>query len=260
MEENIIKDIQGKTLANLPYEIDNIFIFPLSLKEIMQVSEKKYYYYLKILTITAKDLLNISDELDEKEIETIQKLNNFDTLMINFCTNTIFQKNILEAFSLFLCKDKEKAHFISDGKEMYFYIGEKKNNKIINRKNFDDIVKVIKIQNSIEYDEKKYNPTNKNVGKFIKRLNKLKKKTEEIKAKNGNSFELLDLVSILASKGNGLNIINIWDLNMYMFKDQLTRLQLNENYSIQKYLLGNSFAGASIDLKNNTYFCKIKNK
>lgn len=259
MEDVVIKDIQGKTLANLPYKIDSIPIFPLSLKEIMQVGEKKYYYYLKILTITAKDLLNISDELDKKEIEAIQKLNNFDTLMINFCTNSVFQENILKAFSLFLCKDEE-AHFISDGKEMYFYIGEKENNKIINRKNFDDIVKVIKIQNSVEYDEEKHNPANKNVEKFIKRLNKSKKKTEEIKAKNGNNFELLDLVSILASKGNGLNIINIWDLNMYMFKDQLTRLQLNENYSIQKYLLGNSFAGASIDLKNNTYFCKIKNK
>lgn len=254
------EDIKGKALANLPCNINNISIYPLTLRQIMDVSEKKYYYYLKILTITAKDLLNASDELDDKDIEVIKKMNNFDTLMINFSTNTTFQENILQAFSLFLCKNHEKVNFISDGRGMYFYIEDEKKNKIINRQNFDDIIQVIKIQNSVEYDEEKYNPTNKNVANFIKKMNKLKRKTENIKIKNGDSLELLDLISILASKGNGLNIINIWDLNMYMFKDQLVRLQLNENYSIQKYLLGNSFAGASIDLKNNTYFCKIKNK
>jgi len=50
-----------------------------------------------------------------------------------------------------------------------------------------------------------------------------------------------DLISSVANfDGNGLNIINIWDLNVYQFYEQLQRGQMKEQYrwNLQQLLVG----------------------
>ena len=51
---------------------------------------------------------------------------------------------------------------------------------------------------------------------------------------------LIDLISVLASKHNNLNIMNIWELNYFQFNDQFQRMQLIENYdmSVRQLLAG----------------------
>jgi len=258
MDKNIIKDIRDKTFLELPFIVDNIVIYPKTLKEIFEVSENKYQLYLNILTADINKLLNIDiSKFSKDELENLKKLNTFDALIINYCQDKNFAKIMEEALSFFLCSKDEELHFLSDGGQIIFYINEIKDNKIINRNNFNKIIITIKTQNGIEDEgeEKIFNPVNARVAQFIERAKQAKAKVEAIK--NKNAMKLIDLISILASKGHGINIFNVKNLNMVNFKDQLGRLQLNEGYSIQKYLLGNSFAGESIDLKKNTYFQKL---
>jgi len=258
MDKNIIKDIRDKTFIELPFIVDNIVVYPKTLKEIFEVSENKYQLYLNILTADINKLLNIDvSKFSKEELANVKKLNTFDALIINYCQDKNFAKIMEEALSFFLCSKDEKLHFLSDGGQIIFYINEIKDNKIINRKNFNKIVTVVKIQNGIEdeREEKIFNPANAKVAQFIEQARREQAKVEAIK--NKNAMKLVDLMSILASKGHGITIFNVKHLNMVNFKDQLGRLQLNEGYSIQKYLLGNSFAGESIDLKKNTYFQKL---
>ena len=50
------------------------------------------------------------------------------------------------------------------------------------------------------------------------------------KAKNSSDLSFSDLVASLAAGGNGLNILNVWDLPYYAFNDQFKRMQMKEEY------------------------------
>lgn len=257
-----VKLIKGKSLANLPFKVDNINIYTPSLLKIFDIGEEEYNYYINLITLDTKKTMQNTDmsELSEEEKNLLNNFTAFDMLIINILEDEKLWNDVVKMLEFFLCKENEKVNFIKNGKTVYFYVGDINDEKIITRDNYDEIIDVIKIQNDVldVKEEKKYNPANKKVAEFIRKMEERKAKLNKLKKRN--EINILDLVSILASNSKSLNLLNIWDLNIYQFNDQLARLQINENYEIQKHLLGNPYAGESIDLENNHYFKKITPK
>lgn len=259
------EDIEDKALANLSCKVNNIEIKPKSLNEIVKYGQKNFYNCLNILLLDKNDILQNFDlqRCNEVERNLFMNMTSFDLLVLQCAQSKKFFNLFQNALLYFLGEKEDKIGFLFSGriqdiKKAVFYINNLKDNKLINENNFEDIKNVLMIQNVIETQKKKenINPFDNAANELLERVKKAKKKVQE--SKNKNELQLRDLISIVASNNDiGLNIVNIYNINMYMLQNQLKRIAINENYSIQKYLLGNSFGGGSIDFKNNTYLKKL---
>ena len=102
---------------------------------------------------------------------------------------------------------------------------------IINNDKYDTVVDVIlqltKTERSITEDKtaKVKNKIAERLLQKMKNANQKKKKIEDKK------YELPNLISALATHSSSLNIINIWNLTIYQFYDQLSRQRLDDTYS-----------------------------
>ena len=111
----------------------------------------------------------------------------------------------------------------------FLYLGKIQDQRIINKKNYDEIIKVIKIVNCIDdlNDEEE-------MDEFDRVVAEMERKIKEQQSKNQDNLSLATLISSVANMdGNGLNILNIWDLTIYQFYDQLKRGQAKEQYFIK---------------------------
>lgn len=266
MKKLDIRDIKNKTLANLGYKVNNIEIKPKSLYEIIQYGEKQYYMNLNILLLNKNSILkdfNIN-KCNKVEKEFIINMSDFDFLALQYIQseqhNKKFSNMVKKAISYIFNIEVDKIGFLFSGRiqninRASFRIDDSKDNKLINNNNFKNIQEVLRIQNVMPKEEEA-NPFDNNANELVRLREKMRNKVRKSKAKTG--LQLQDIISIVASNNDiGLNIINIYNINMFMLQNQLQRIAINENYSMQKYLLGNSFGGGSIDFKTNTYLKKL---
>ncbi|MFC0903868.1 hypothetical protein ACFHWD_04080 [Clostridium sp. MT-14] len=258
------EDIEDKALANLSCKVNNIEIKPKSLNEIVKYGQKNFYNCLNILLLDKNDILQNFDlqRCNEVERNLFMNMTSFDLLVLQCAQSKKFFNLFQNALLYFLGEKEDKIGFLFSGriqdiKKAVFYINDLKDNKLINESNFEDIRTILKIQNVIvEKKKEKLNPFNSVANELIKLRDKMRKTVQ--KSKENSGLQLRDIISIVASNNDiGLNIVSVYDINMYILQDQLQRIAVNENYSMQKYLLGNSFGGGSIDFKNNTYLKKL---
>lgn len=250
--------IEGLSLSNIGVTIDNITIKPPSLKKILKTGEEKYNFFLTILIMDFKELLNEQGcEFSQEEIGLINSMTKFDFFKMSIFENESFKKDIIDSLAFFLCEENENIDILKYGDELIFHIGKLEEEKLITSVNFDEILKIIIIQNNVKPpEEKEFNPADAKASRLIQMMKERQRKLNAIKSKE--QIKIHELASILSSNSNNINIANVWDLNIYQLNDQVARLQINENYKIQKYLLGNPYAGESIDFEKNTYMKKIK--
>lgn len=226
-----------RLLSGLPIKIYNIDVYPLKLRDLAIMGYEDYYTKIYYLTAEPKDF-TLSEDVD------IDNITIFDIIMSNmYYSNEHHRKGIIKIMEVIFRQKVTFAYCRS-----CFYIGDIKNNNIINKDNYIEIKKVLKLQNCIKDKKEEFKCVNSKAEKIrqkiLKGREKLNKKTEP-------TFE--DLVSTLASKGNGLNILNIWDLTVYQFYDQLIRTQMIEDYYINiKSLL----AGAKKEDVNLKYYIR----
>jgi hypothetical protein len=226
-----------RLLAGLPIKLYNVDLYPLTLRDVAIMGYEEYYTKIYYLTAEPKDF-NLSKDID------IDSITIFDIILSNMyysdekhrediinMLETVFRQKVMFAY----CKS-------------CFYIGDIKNNNIINKDNYIELKKALKLQNGIKDKKEEFKCANSKAEeirqKILKGRQKLNKNIEP-------TFE--DLVSALASKGNGLNILNIWDLTVYQFYNQLIRTQMIEDYNINiKSLL----AGAKKEDVNLKYYIR----
>jgi hypothetical protein len=182
--------IKGKALANLPYRVENVNIYVPTMLKIFDVGEDVYNYYIHLLTLDMRKTIADADtgSLLESDIALLSQFTTFDMLIVNILEDENLWFDVIRMFEFFLCKEDEKINFVKNSKGAYFYIGNVEENRIITRDNFDKIVAVVKVQNDVieEKDsKKKYNPANKKVSEFIRKmeerqanLNRIKKRSQ----------------------------------------------------------------------------------
>lgn len=227
------KELNLKLLRGKPFTLDKIgTLYPLSLDEISDIGETKYYQYLSIATFDAKEVQNIKDNSEKIELST------FELILTNFLygeNNADFKENFIKSLSLFF---REEVTFVKE--YAIFVLGlESSNPRVINNKNYELVKYVLKKQNCLlPYEEnKKYNPASDRAREIMLKIKQTQEDLEKIKRKEqeqtNDSLTLFDLVSILCSNGeNGINILNVWDLTFFQFENQFKRLQMIEEYDV----------------------------
>lgn len=229
---------------------------PLTIREIFRLGETRYYQHLNILTIEPKRYIKLISGVSDNLID----LSTFDILTLH-CSDygqelSETKEIILSGLELFFNKN---VTFIAEGRNIpnsFFYLGNVEENKFITRDNYELIKNIILKQNcfkTIEEDEEEFKPANEAAAKVAKKILAARKMRRE--RKKEEILTLYDLVSVLASNGNNINILNVWDLTMFQFNDQFNRMQMIEDYEININCLLHITDSSKINLKH--YIRKI---
>ena len=178
------------------------------LRDIFDVGEFEYSFYLQLCVLE-----NLNIKVDSQ--------NKYDVL-INIHDKDFINMH-LEALKFFTRHEFIKMEYQGD----IIFVS---NEIVLSRYNYNTFIDCIKLANCITET------------KVIKRNLELDRKIAEAKAKikkqlnkenlNDDDITLKDLVSVLTAKHPSLNLLNVWDVNIYQFNDQFKRMQLIENYDI----------------------------
>jgi hypothetical protein len=256
-------DLNLKLLRGKPIEIkgikenQNIKIYPITLDQIEDISMEKYNQFLNLICINKESIKNLlSEELKNIDDSTISV---FEFVYAHCTKSEEYKSLIFEALEFFL---RCKIEICDYG----FILGDiSKDNvtniKIINEEIFNEIVKIIKLQNCIvEKDtEEKIKPANERARKMLEQMRKNQEELDKIK--NKSSLTMCDLISIFAAYSENMNILNIWDLTFYQFNDQFNRLKIMKEYDANLQILMHCDTSKSkIELKDWLSPSEIFNK
>lgn len=243
-----VEDIKLKSLCGKPIIVGNIKITPKKLSEIVEVGYDKYNKYLSLFCINDEIISEFKSQLETKSVHghtgyleyliyLYIKSGDFDGTLrddilesLSFFTNEDIKFNKIGFYYTTIVRTPE----IIKDKEIYI---ENKEYHFLNSVDFDYIVKIIKIQNCLlspeeEEELKVADGLAKELLEKMKKARERLKKTKEDIDEIREPLNLYDLASIVASNCNGLNIINVWDLNFLQFNDQLNRMKMLEDYEV----------------------------
>lgn len=220
-------DIRLKLLAGDSFYIDGIGeIKPLTLNEIKNIGYTNYMRYLNLFTVNVEDFFN------KENIPDNIKINIFD-LIINSGNQELINE-FINALKIFIREEKIYLHIESNLIFLGEIYDEINKNKIITRNNFEELIKIIKLQNYlVNIDKDKYNPKNEKAKKIIEKLKKAKQAINKSKKNDDNeNIDFADIVSAVSTKSNHINKKNIWNLTMYQLIDEYNRLNMIDQYDI----------------------------
>lgn len=235
-----VETIKLMTLANIPIKLGcGIVVRPLTLKEIVSIGYDIYDKYLTILLTKKESFFNeefaksipveieLYDILDENQ--ELQEIHHWYYAALRFLLGT---NNITYNEGLFI--DETKIH----------------------QKDYQEIIKIIKIQNCINSNDlidDDFNPANERVRKLREKQLENRRKIQELKKNSGddsNKLTFFDLISILCANANGINILNVFDLNMFQFNDQFNRMKLLNDYEVNIQSILHGADPKKIDFKH----------
>lgn len=218
--ENLAQEL--KLLSGTEFTINSIVIKPLTLREIVQIG---YFNYLRSLEFFVLEL----DDLVENVPANVD-ISVFELLLCSGIED--LTKSFIKALTVFL---RTKNIKINDEQRL----ATLDNTKILSKHNWQDICKIIQLQNVIKRNKKSeddYHPANEKAKKLIEKIKKIKKEVPTPKEK----VNLVSIISGLAWKAPNINILNIWDLTIYQLYNALTRLELIDTY---QHTLNGIYAG-----------------
>lgn len=227
-----------RLMANLPIYVDGIPIYSPTLLEIADKGQQQYILNMNYCTVSKEQI----------EVKLDKEIEDYDVLLSMIYNHGEFLNYFLEALFYFTKMDFAVASSIVDRDIVFVNI---KGDAILHRNNYHTFMKIIKYVNCID------EPDMEELDEFDRLLLEREKKVLEAQNKNVERPNFEDLISAVANMdGNGLNIINIWQLNIYQFYEQLKRGQMKEGYRLAiKQLL----AGAkSEDVEVKSYLSNIE--
>lgn len=219
-----------KLLAGDPIQFSDIgYVYPFTIRSIKDIGgESEFNSYLNVLTM--------GNELAKRafgETGDIKELSDFQIIYLLCSMDINYKDVVIKALSTLL----KKQVTITD----YGFLAE---DKIINDSNYDELVYILKVQNCLIKASNKLeeNPANDKAKELLEKRKKARERLNRAKnnESDGEPLTLDDLVSILCSNGNGVNIFNVWDLSFYAFNDQFSRMKMFDDYqiSVQSLLAG----------------------
>lgn len=279
MDFKDLKDIDLKLnlLSGSTINVGNIAIKPFTLREIKDYGYSRYMENIQWLSINLDDFIDSTIEGEKREIlkAQMEKLKTFDfyyklggkeftaklieALSMMFRTNdmVMLDKGILaiDFYKMGILYNDSDGMIHTD-KEYLSYYSENELT-VIHRENFDDIVKVIKLQNYLsqpkQEEEVEENPADEKTRQLMETMKKNREKVEAKKkaqqqADNNDNIDIADIISAVSSKSNSINKLNVWDLTLYQLYDEYSRLELIDNYDFSVRAM---MAGAEkVDLKH----------
>lgn len=247
-------DLKLKLLKGGSLTVDNIKLNPYTLDKIIDMGFTNLMTDISFLSISLEDLLELFDE-SRREIMVNQNIKIFDILIglggdevrENFINSL---RVVLNARDIRILNKKLIAvDFLADGIIYVDDNGDEKfnykhgkiididNYKIIDRNNYDDVIKAIKLLYSfpdIEEVKEEPAPVDERTRKLKERMDELRNRVKEVKAsseQDGGSIDFYNLIDAISSKSNSLNKLNIWNLTFYQLYAEYLRLEkIEESY------------------------------
>lgn len=206
------KDLQFRLLAGMPIPFEKGFIYSPKLREIAEIGYNKYYDLLSVLLID-KSNVEMSQDYD---------LTNFEILFHLSYQDKEFGDKLFQAFDLFL-KEFPRRQYDENGVLFLF------ENWSLNNENFDQFQSLIELSNCVTTKpEKKYKFANKKAKELFDRL--LKEFPTPKSFKKKNEITLFGIVNALAWRNNGMNIKEIFDLNVFQIYQAFLTTENIDNY------------------------------
>lgn len=225
-------DVEMKLLSGQVMMVGEVPIEPFKLKDVSKIGYSRFQNNINILMLTLDDMIEAIDDFSlTAELKANRhKYKVFDMLVI---ADDMTELLITSLSMIFRTDDIIVTRNRSDETLM---IVDKK--FIIDRYNYNEISKVIEVQNNPSLggaQEDEYNPSGDLAKSIADKINKSKEKIKKSKAMSSGSegITLNDIISSVSVMSKSINKINIWELTIYQLYDDFARLNKIDNYNLQ---------------------------
>lgn len=250
-------DIDMRLLAGDSFYVNGIEIKPYTLREIKDVGINYYWYCCNVFLFEVDDMIRdlekfSADVINKDELDKVKKeVKNEQIDIYDFLIEIpILTNAVIDSLKLFLRVDEfggdiflnklGRTFFIGKYKSLADLIGDdnsggndSRNIKVIDKERFNTIKRIIKMQNCLlSKKDEEYKPVNEKAKEIVELLEKSKKKINKIRSTKDDILTLPDLISILASKGNEMDVDKILDMPFYLFNDQFGRMKILDEYMV----------------------------
>ncbi|PKR82849.1 hypothetical protein [Heyndrickxia camelliae] len=233
-----------KLIKGSPIEIANgLFVYPLRMDEIAEIGESLYNSYLSIITSSKKILYSLEESIISKqELTMLSKESDLFTILY------ISEKD-QNTFAIFInaLKTFLKSELDFDGQNLIL-----KNDSglfTFDDELFKKFKEVIMKQNFLKDDSvSTYKPANSKAKALLEKLKKAKEKIQEQNSDDG--LRLKDIISIVATYSNDINLLSVWDLTIYQLYEAYLRLIVWDKYHTNFLLLPHVSDSGSLDLQH----------
>ncbi|MWV44970.1 hypothetical protein GRF59_15210 [Paenibacillus sp. HJL G12] len=221
------EDLKLKLLSNSPIYLSGAGIINIpSVRTIIDIGLNEYNIRLSHLLIDKSYLK-----------ESIDNISNFDIFFANCYHNTSFRSNSFDLLRLYFATE---CSLEQDDYSISITIGDKGH---LDHSNFDEFQEMISTAHNIRpSNEAEFKPGNSKAQEMVDMILKNRKKQPKPKEK----MDLHSIISGLAWKSNGLNILNVFDLSIYQIYNGL---QVTDNIDNYHHTLNGIYAG-TIETKN----------
>lgn len=221
-----------KLLAGKTITVGEIPVIPFTLDEVAEIGYSEFQGKINIMLLTLDDMIN---SIDDFELSATLKANRHEYKVFDMYIASPEMSDVLIDSLSMIFRTNEIYLRRNDSGDFIITIDEKYH---INRDNFDEISKVVEIQNNPDFSgegEDDYNPANEVARSIAEKIREGKKKANESKAmeSGGEGINLADMISAVSAMSNSINKLNIWDLTIYQLYDEFARISKIDNYRLQ---------------------------
>lgn len=162
----------------------------------------------------------------------IQNENQYDLELFDILFNINSLREILcNTLSFFI---SEKL-YVSVPYQCFYVKNKVGNQRFIYKDNYDDIKNMILQTNYVQLDSfETLKPAGKHTAELLEKRKKYHKQFEK-NLKNDLDISLPNIVSKLATYGNGLNLLNIWDYTVFQIYDQFFNFCYKKNNDMANF-------------------------
>lgn len=225
-------DVEMRLLSGQVMMVGEVPIKPFKLKDVAEIGYSEFQSNINILMLTLDDMI---DAIDDFSLVAELKANRhkykvFDMLVVNEDMTMLLKNSLSMIF--------RTENIIATNNRLGEISLIVDNHFIIDRDNYNEVSKVIEVQNNPSLggsQEDEYNPSGDVAKSIADKINESKRKIQKSKAMSSGSdgVTLNDIISSVSVMSNSVNKINIWELTIYQLYDDFARLNKIDNYNLQ---------------------------
>lgn len=220
LSADFVDVVKEKAFCGLPAKLEGVGnVYPIKVIDMIEMGSDVYKRYLSLLLLKEDDISKIIQEKAGVELSADEIPTPIEYLIQSAARNDIFLLELELAFSTFL---KEDILVLPELNAIV--VGDPKEKRLLDFKNFSDFQDILKIQNRYETPEPP--PQNETASERKRRLlrekvAKAKKKKQQSSEKNLTFSELLEIAKVFGISTNE---------SLYAFYGLLRRYQLKEKW------------------------------
>ncbi len=213
-----------RLLSGKPFKVGELTFYQPTINQVDDMGEEMYSNLYQSLLI---DKNHLKDNPDFNQ-DFINSSSDFQIFMKLNLEDQMFREIIKHTLHLFTGED-----FFYDGDYLKAIVSTEDSpiDVYLDEKLFFDLRSVVRQINYIpDKAEGAFKPANSKAEELKQRLEKAKQKVKEDNKENG--LRLSDIVSIVSSYSNDLNIFNVWDLTIFQLFESYVRILVWDEYHI----------------------------